>query len=92
MRALVNSLHHEGLLVRINYNTGGYNYDLPLNFSWGDESGIEVPSSSDFIEVTRNAAGENISNNRPGFAQVTARRHTKQEGFSFRNIYGYKIG
>lgn len=88
VRALLNRLHHEGLPVGINYNTGGYNYELPLGYSWGDESGIEVPSSSNFIEVTRNAAGINISTvDLVSLGSLNSAAILTGEGFAFRNIY-----
>ena len=50
VKALLNSLHHEGILIAVNsYTKGlGENCQTATNFSWGDENYV---NSSEFISI-----------------------------------------
>jgi len=51
---LLDSYHHQGIPVGINHAVKGINFPIPLNYSWGNESGIIVPETSNYTEVIEN--------------------------------------
>ena len=54
MKSMLNSYHHEGIPVTINYNLRGLDLPLPSSVKWGDESNIRVPETNGFNKLCRN--------------------------------------
>ena len=62
VKSLLNSFHHEGIPVAVNYNRRGVDMELPLSVSWGEEEGITVPETNGFNKLIKQLL-ENGNNN-----------------------------
>lgn len=54
MKSMLNSYHHEGIPVTINYNLRGLDLEFPSSVKWGDENNINVPETNGFNKLCRN--------------------------------------
>lgn len=53
VKSMLNSFHHEGIPVAMNYNIRGHDMPVPLNLSWGNEEGLSVPETNGFNKLFR---------------------------------------
>lgn len=54
IKSMLNSYHHEGVPIAMNYNIRGQDLPLPMAIDWGDENGIEVPETNGFNKLLKN--------------------------------------
>ena len=54
IKSMLNSYHHEGIPVTINYNLRGLDLPFPSSVKWGNESNIRVPETNGFNKLCRN--------------------------------------
>ena len=88
VKSLLNSFHHEGLRVGINYNIDGERFDLPMVLEWGDETGITQPANSNFTEVVRSAMEvETMPVKLVSLGSLNSASKLIEEGISFAAIY-----
>ncbi|TFH34502.1 MAG: nucleoside hydrolase, partial [Bacteroidia bacterium] len=88
VRSFLDGLHHEGLLVCINKNVSGYNYPLPLSIRYGNEEGIAVPPSSNFVETVKSAvSGESSPVKLISLGSLNSAAILVDAGITFAGVY-----
>lgn len=53
VKSMLNSYHHEGIPVAMNYNIRGHDMEVPLSLSWGKEEGLSVPETNGFNKLCK---------------------------------------
>ncbi|MBS0012240.1 MAG: nucleoside hydrolase [Bacteroidales bacterium] len=51
VRSLLDSYHHQGLMVGINMNPAAREMSVPINYDWADDTGISGNNATNFNEV-----------------------------------------
>ncbi|HDZ40398.1 MAG TPA: hypothetical protein ENH59_01790 [Bacteroidetes bacterium] len=51
IRSLLDSYHHQGLMVGINRNPAAREMPVPMNYAWADDTGVSSDNAANFIEV-----------------------------------------
>ncbi len=53
VKSMLNSYHHEGIPVAINYNIRGHDMPVPLALNWGIEEELNVPGTNGFNKLCK---------------------------------------
>lgn len=87
IRTLLDSFHHEGLPLAINYNSPGENFAVPLSMIWGDESSIRIPPANNYIESVKSViAGETSPIKMISLGSLNSANNLVKEGINFEYI------
>ena len=53
VKSMLNTYHHEGIPIAMNYNIRGHDMPVPLSLSWGNEDELVVPETNGFNKLCR---------------------------------------
>jgi pyrimidine-specific ribonucleoside hydrolase len=53
VKSMLDSYHHNGIPIAMNYNIRGHDMPVPLSLSWGNENGLMVPETNGFNKLCK---------------------------------------